>query len=292
MSQVRTIHEALRWASSFLEERQGETMAGEWLLRHHLNVERAGLFARFHDPIEPAIWTAYQEDVHKLADGVPVQHLIGYEEFFGRRFNVSGHVLIPRPETEELIIAVLERRKAIFSDRHVKVVDVGTGSGIIATTLSLEDEALSVSATDLSPDALKMAKQNANTHQASITFYQGDLLKPLIDNQETFDIIVSNPPYIPEGERETLAVHVREHEPELALFAGEDGLACYRQLIAQLKDVVKPVAIVAFEVGAGQGETVRHMLQQAFPSTQTEVRYDINQKDRIVLAYGEFVEEL
>ncbi|MDQ0207054.1 peptide chain release factor N(5)-glutamine methyltransferase [Alkalicoccobacillus murimartini] len=292
MSTIHTIHEALRWASSFLEERHTETMAGEWLLRHHLGLERAGLFARFHDPIDEEMLDAYKNDVYKLAQGYPVQHLIGYEEFFGRRFNVSADVLIPRPETEELIIAVLERRKALFGDVVLEAVDVGTGSGIIATTLTLEDKALHLSAVDLSEQALKMAKMNAIEHQAEIEFYQGDLLDPFIQQGKRFDVVVSNPPYIPEGERETLAVHVREHEPELALFAGDDGLECYRKLTQQLKHVVKPHALVAFEVGAGQGEVVREMLQEAFPNTTTEVRFDINKKDRIVLAYGDFVEEL
>ena len=292
MATSRTIHEALRWASSFLEERKLETMAGEWLLRHHLGVERAGLFARFQDEIPVTLFEAFQQDVYMLAKGYPVQHLIGHEEFFGRPFKVSGDVLIPRPETEELIIAVLERRKVLFGHAELEAVDVGTGSGIIATTLSLEDKWLRLSASDLSEKALEMAKQNVTEHQADITFYQGDLLEPFIQMGKQFDIIVSNPPYIPESDRESLAIHVREHEPELALFAGRDGLDCYRKLTHQLKQVVKPRALVAFEVGAGQGEAVRKMLQEAFPNTDTEVRLDINKKDRIVLAYGNFVEEL
>lgn len=289
----QTIHEALRWASSFLEERDVETMAGEWLLRHHLGVDRAGLFARFHDEMPDDLFRTYQQDVHMLGKGHPVQHLIGHEEFYGRPFQVSGDVLIPRPETEELIVAVLERRKAVFPDATaLDAVDVGTGSGIIATTLTLEDPSLSLSAVDISEKALAMAKKNAATHGAEISFYQGDLLEPFIQTGQTFDIIVSNPPYIPESDRPTLAVHVREHEPELALFAGADGLDCYRKLTEQIRQVAKPRALVAFEVGAGQGEAVRQMLQTAFPKTTTEVRFDINKKDRIVLAYGDFVEEL
>lgn len=268
-------------------------MAGEWLLRHHLGVDRAGLFARFHDEMPDDLFHTYQQDVHMLGKGHPVQHLIGHEEFYGRPFQVSGDVLIPRPETEELIVAVLERRKAVFPDATaLDAVDVGTGSGIIATTLTLEDPSLNLSAVDISEKALTMAKKNAATHGAEISFYQGDLLEPFIQTGQTFDIIVSNPPYIPESDRPTLAVHVREHEPELALFAGADGLDCYRKLTEQIRQIAKPRALVAFEVGAGQGEAVKQMLQTAFPKTTTDICFDINKKDRIVLAYGDFVEEL
>ncbi|WP_088104401.1 peptide chain release factor N(5)-glutamine methyltransferase [Halalkalibacter urbisdiaboli] len=282
-----TVYEALNWASSFLEERQLEPPAAEWFMRHHLDVTRTELLLRYRDPLEEDVWNRFKNDVHAYANGIPVQHLTGYEEFYGRRFTVNSDVLIPRPETEELVLAILQKKQALFSDRAIQIADIGTGSGAIAITLALEAENSKVYATDISERALVVAKQNAENLHAHIEFFQGDLLQPFIEKKQRLDVIVSNPPYIPLHEESDLAVHVREHEPHLALFGGEDGYVLYRRLIEELPNVVQPKALVGFEVGMGQGETVRKLLQTAFPRATTEVRDDINGKDRIVLAYGD-----
>ncbi|WP_100374194.1 peptide chain release factor N(5)-glutamine methyltransferase [Bacillus sp. FJAT-45037] len=282
----KTVHEALRWASSFLEEQGLEATAAEWLLLHHLNINRTMMFMNFQEPIEEQHWKALKADVLTHAEGVPIQHLMGYQEFYGRKFKVNQHVLIPRPETEELVHHVLEMKQALFGDQPVQVLDVGTGSGAIAVTLACEDSSLRVDAFDLSTMALQVAQINAKALGVNVQFNESDLLTTPIKANETYDIVVSNPPYIPVGEHDELAVHVREHEPHIALFGGEDGYDFYRKLVEHLPSVLKEKALVAFEVGAGQGETVRRLLQHRFPAAKTEVKFDISGKDRMVFAYG------
>ncbi|MCM3760072.1 peptide chain release factor N(5)-glutamine methyltransferase [Alkalihalobacillus oceani] len=282
-----TLHEALRWASSFLEQRSLEQPVAEWLLRHYLQIDRAQLLMRLHDPVSDELLTRLKQDLARHVEGIPVQHLIGYEEFYGRRFTVNSDVLIPRPETEELVQTVLGLKASYFADRRVTVADIGTGSGAIAITLAMEDPKLNLYAVDISEAALTVAKKNATELGASVSFLHGDLLEPLFERELRMDIVVSNPPYIPLAEEEELAVHVKEHEPHLALFGGDDGLVLYRRMVSRLPAVVKDEAIIAFEVGVGQAEAVREMLQQAFPIAETEIRRDINGKERIVLAYGQ-----
>ncbi|WP_035662216.1 peptide chain release factor N(5)-glutamine methyltransferase [Halalkalibacter akibai] len=281
-----TIQEALRWASSFLSERDLELPVGEWLVRHYLQINRSELLMKLRDPIEDELVLRLKEDLLRHAEGVPVQHIIGYEEFFGRRFLVNENVLIPRPETEELIVAVNKLKKLLFQDEEIELVDVGSGSGAICITLQLEDPTMRVRAIDISGEALEVAKENAKRLKAAVGFYNGDLLLPLIEEQVKVDIVVSNPPYIPLTDSESLAVHVREHEPHLALFGGEDGLDLYRRFMEELPLVMKEKGIVAFEVGVGQAETVRDMLAKTFPKAETEIKIDINGKERMVFAYG------
>lgn len=282
----KTIHEALRWASSFLEEAGGEATAAEWLLLHHLNINRTKMFMMFQDPIDSGVWEALKKDVVIHVSGVPIQHLMGYQEFYGRRFQVNGNVLIPRPETEELIEHVLHLKKRLWKSESVDVLDVGAGSGAIGVTLALESAEMKVEAVDISTEALEVAKLNAGSLGAGVAFFESDLLSIPIQMEKRFDIIVSNPPYIPLGDHDELAVHVRAHEPHLALFGGEDGFDLYRRLTMDLPKVMKEKGLVAFEVGAGQGETVRLMLEASFPHAHTEVKFDINGKDRMVFAYG------
>ncbi|WDF05075.1 peptide chain release factor N(5)-glutamine methyltransferase [Shouchella hunanensis] len=272
----KTVYEALNWASSFLRSHGLEEPAGEWLLRHHLNTNRAALLASFHDEVRDDVWLAFKADVETLTSGIPVQHIIGSESFYGRIFNVSGDVLIPRPETEELVQAVLERLKGTE-----RIVDIGTGSGAIAITLQLESPHTEVTAVDVSEKALNVAKENAKTLGAKVRFKLGDLCRPV--KGEYFDVIVSNPPYIPVGDRASLAEQVREYEPELALFAGDDGLAVYRRLALELHEYVHDGSLIALEIGAGQGSAVKQLFQKQFPKATIEVRFDINEKDRIVL---------
>jgi release factor glutamine methyltransferase len=280
------IREALRWASSFLEERGLEPPVAEWLLRHYYQVNRAKLLMILDDKIEPGLFKRLQQDIKRHAEGTPVQHIIGYEEFYGRRFIVNEHVLIPRPETEELVVAVTELKQKLFRQEKISLIDVGAGSGAISVTLALEDETLDVQAIDISEEALKVAKKNADELGAKVRFKNGDLLKPIIEEGIRVEAIVSNPPYIPLSDAPSLAVHVREHEPHLALFGGEDGFDLYRRFMEELPEVLKDKGIVGFEVGVGQAQVVKEMLQTAFPYATTEIKIDINGKERMVFAYG------
>lgn len=282
-----TIQEALRWASSFLAERELEQPVAEWLIRHYLQVNRTQLLMRLQDLIEDDHFTQLKVDLDRYAGGVPVQHIIGYEEFFGRRFRVNEHVLIPRPETEELVVAVMDLKNRLFKNESVQLVDVGAGSGAISITIALEDESIDVNAIDISAEALTVARKNAEELGAKVDLKQGDLLQPLLAEKKKVEIIVSNPPYIPLTDADSLAIHVREHEPHLALFGGVDGLDLYRRFMKELPLCIKEKGLVAFEVGIEQAKVVQAMLAETFPFAETDIKKDINGKERMVFAFGD-----
>ncbi|MDL4839164.1 peptide chain release factor N(5)-glutamine methyltransferase [Aquibacillus rhizosphaerae] len=281
--QPMTIHEALRWASLFLQEFHRETPVAEILLMHHLHMTKSQLLMSLRDKINPETLSLFEKDIKRHAStGVPVQHLTGVEDFYGREFQVNKDVLIPRPETEELVLGVLARVDKY--PKPVSVVDLGTGSGIIAITLKLENPELIVNASDLSEHALNVAKQNAKCLDADIDFFQGDFLSPFIENDIEVDVIVSNPPYIPYDEEATLNDTVKDYDPALALFADSDGLAAYQQIINNAKHVLKKPGLIAFEIGHQQGKQVSELIGRKFPHSKVEVKKDINSKDRMVFA--------
>lgn len=280
------VFEALKWASSYLKGHNREEYAAELLLRHTLQVSRSEMLIKFREDMEDEQFESFQKIVYLHAQGQPVQYIIGQEDFYGRAFTVNKEVLIPRPETEELVQSALARIDRLFGkNAALKLVDVGTGSGAIAVTMKLENPSLQVVATDLYEVSLSVAKQNAKKLGAEdIEFIQGDLLQPLMEQERNIDIVLSNPPYIPEGDIQTMSDIVTEFEPHRALFAGEDGLVLYKRLCEELPLVVKEKAIIGFEVGAGQSKAVAKLLETAFPQAKVEVQYDINGKDRMVFA--------
>ncbi|MFX3624418.1 MAG: peptide chain release factor N(5)-glutamine methyltransferase [Ectobacillus sp.] len=278
------VYEALKWASSFLRETGRDENAGELLLCSVLGVNRTGLLMRMRDELAKEQQEAFRKLVGKHKQGIPVQYLIGYEVFYGREFLVNEEVLIPRPETEELVLSLLQRIERKFGLRALEVADIGTGSGAIAITLALENENLRVSTVDIAPESLEVARENARRLGANVAFYHGDLLQPFIQSGKKLDVVVSNPPYIPYEEWQGLSEVVKEHEPARALVGGEDGLDFYRRFMEELPQILNGQAIVAFEFGAGQGEAIRQMLQETFPAARVEVVFDINGKDRMVFA--------
>ncbi|WP_203363490.1 peptide chain release factor N(5)-glutamine methyltransferase [Bacillus sp. REN10] len=280
---TKKVYEALNWASSFLTEHKRDANAGEILLQHVLKMSRSELLANLHAHLTAQQEEQWIEKVKKHAQGVPIQHMIGTEEFYGRVFQVNPHVLIPRPETEELIWYALKRIKQYFPENEpLTMADIGTGSGIIAITMKLEQPDLTVYAVDVSETALETAKTNGKMLQADVNWLHGDLLNPLIEAGIQLDLLLSNPPYIPLSDKTELSTVVVDHEPHLALFGGEDGLDLYRRFCEQLPYVLKEKAIVGFEVGAGQGVAVQQLLQQTFPKASVQVENDINGKDRMV----------
>ncbi|WP_188688925.1 peptide chain release factor N(5)-glutamine methyltransferase [Pullulanibacillus camelliae] len=280
------VFEALKWASSFLSEHKRDENAGELLLCHHLNWSRSKLLAEWRSPIATDDFLWLEQQVRRHVQGLPVQYIIGSEMFYGRCFTVTPAVLIPRPETEELVQGILKLKKQRFGKKQsVDYCDIGTGSGAIATTLALEDNESHVTAVDISEEALAVAEKNAQYYDAGVTFIQGDLLTPFVGTKR-FDVIVSNPPYIPSRDVDTLADVVRDHEPRLALDGGEDGLALYRRLCSQLPKVIKEKAIVGLEVGSGQGTAVAELIKEYLrhKQVQTQINTDINGHERMVFA--------
>lgn len=290
-------YEVLQRASLFLEKHNREPKVAELLLQHHLQVSRAVFFTMMQEHVAEPVKAAFEEDIRKHAEtGVPVQHLIGTAEFYGRSFLVNENVLIPRMETEELVEQVMnevENMEGINEQqangmkepiRPLTIVDVGTGSGVIAITLKLELKTPTVIATDISAAALKTAKQNARQLSANVTILQGDFLKPFIQQNIKANVIVSNPPYIAKQEKTLLSDTVKDFDPEIALFADEHGLFAYRKIIDQSKSAIKENGLLLFEIGHAQGEAVRQIIKNVYPESTVKIMKDINGKDRIISA--------
>lgn len=278
---TKKIYEALHWASSFLKENNRDENAGELLLKYFLECSRSTLFASMHDELSADVLERFEEAVQEHIKGTPIQYLIGYEEFYGRKFRVNENVLIPRPETEELIYHAL---KKIPEKNNLTLLDVGTGSGAIGVTMKLEAPFLKVTASDVISQSLELARKNAEELHADVTFIEGDLLQPFINTHKKFDIVLSNPPYIPESDAPIMSEVVTDHEPHIALFAGKDGLDLYRRFMEELPFVLKESYLIGFEIGFGQGKKVAKMLRETFPEAKVTIEFDINGKDRMVFA--------
>lgn len=277
-------YEVLEWASLFLKEYNREQRVSELLLQHYLQVSRASFLANMREVMEPHIVKIYKEAIREHAlTGIPIQHLIGSEEFYGRLFHVSKDVLIPRMETEELVEKVIHEAEKI-TDSSYTIVDLGTGSGIIAITLALELPEAKVYATDISKKALQIAKKNASELHAPVTFLEGDFLQPCIDNKILPQIIVSNPPYISRNEEETLSDTVKNFDPSLALFADDEGLAAYETIVKQIEMFDKRPEKLFFEIGHTQGEQITDLIQKYFLDAKVSLFQDINKNDRIICA--------
>ena len=236
-----TVLALLDWTKNYLEKNDSQSprLDAEILLAHSMHCERIMLYTRFDEIVSEADRLQFRELVKQRASGCPVAYLVGFKEFYSLRFDVSEHVLIPRPETEFVVIAVLDIVKEYFnSDTNGQsipchVVDVGTGSGAIAITLATELSLIEVTAVDLSTAALEVARKNAIGHEVNdrIEFIEQDLLEGASDTK--FDIVVSNPPYVTSEEYEALSRNVREYEPKLALESGPTGMECYQRLVPQ-----------------------------------------------------------
>ncbi|MDN3955258.1 peptide chain release factor N(5)-glutamine methyltransferase [Sporolactobacillus laevolacticus] len=281
-------YELLNWASALLKAHHRDTNIGEILLCERLQISRTALLAGLREPVsdQDASWVRECVSDH-VYHGTPVQYMIGSAPFYGRSFKVTPDVLIPRQETEELVWRVGQWADRYFSNqKQLAVCDIGTGSGAIAVTLALEHPEWRVTAVDVSAKALDVARQNAALLGAKVNFRQGDLLEPL--NGESFDLLVSNPPYITSQEMDRLDDTVSHFEPHLALFGGEDGLDFYRRIINDLPLIFgqSPYFIAAFEIGAYQGKAVKELIHSAFPHhiESLSIEKDIAGYDRNVLA--------
>ena len=243
----------------------------------HFLMDRLRPLSEQDDKVQEQIRT-YREMIAKRASRIPLQQILGSQEFMGLEFYVNEHVLIPRQDTETLVELVLQEQQG----REKKLLDLCTGSGCIAISLAVKGGYESVTATDLSEEALKVAERNAKTHQKKIIFRQGDLFSALPRTEAgTFDIITSNPPYIPTAVIATLEPEVREHEPMMALDGTEDGLRFYRQIAKEARTWLKPGGAIYLEIGYDQGESVSGFLRDA-GFDRVRVVKDLPGKDRVV----------
>jgi len=237
-------------------------LTAEVLLAHAIHCERPYFYAHPEQELREVEWLHYGRYLHERMKGKPTQYITHRQEFYGRDFRLTPDVLIPRPETELLVEPVLKVRP-----NSGKLVDVGTGSGVIAVTLALESSGETI-ATDISIRALPIARENATSLGASVSFVLTDLLTPFTDR--SFDIVVSNPPYVAVGDRDSLQREVRDWEPSLALFAGARGMSVYERLIPQAWRVLRPGGLLALELGMGQASAVSDLARnwrgvQVFP---------------------------
>ena len=279
---MKTMRELLKWAENYAIENGKEDSAVKLLLMHVTNKESYEILADMGGELPVEQQQKFQEYVRKyVEENIPVQHIMGYETFFGYKFIVNDDVLIPRFETEELVANVLSVYDDVFDGAKIKVVDVGTGSGAIGVTLAIEEHNMDVTVTELSPEALSVAKQNAKNLNADVTFYQGDMLQPLIERQLKFDILVSNPPYIPLTE--DVDPFVKDNEPHLALFGGEDGLKFYRQILKDAHQILNDKNIIAFEHAYNHREGMAELIKMYFPNSKFETLKDLNGKDRMTI---------
>jgi release factor glutamine methyltransferase len=232
----------------------------ELLLLHILQIPRVTLIAHPDEELSANQRAAYEDSIARRLHHEPIQYITGQQEFYGLAMKVTPAVLIPRPETEHLVEAVL---KLLPANEPLKLADIGTGSGAIAIALAAHLPQAAITALDISAEALAIATANALEHKVAdrIRFLQSDLLSALNPEAETFDAIVSNPPYVAEADRETLHPQVRDHEPATALFAGKTGLDIYRRLIPQAHAALKPNGLLALEIGHDQQDAVASLLQ-------------------------------
>ena len=263
MKYMKFIKEAEQLAASMDKEESAVILLLEYVTKEN----STGLYTKLHEEVSKEIQESFQSLFHRyLYENEPVQYLIGSSCFYGYDFKVTKDVLIPRYETEELVEQVLYRYDSYFKGQQVDVCDLATGSGCIGITLALEEKLMRVVATDISKDALRIAKENNEKLGANVEFLEGDMLEPVKNRK--FDIFVSNPPYIPE--KENVMSLVKDNEPNIALFGGEDGMKFYRIILENVHTLLKEKAIVCFEHGYDKKEEMLALAKHYFPEARVE----------------------
>jgi release factor glutamine methyltransferase len=260
-------------------------MNAELLIMFTLACDRAYLYAHPERELTPDETQRYDEALARRATGVPAQYITGHQEFWGLDLIVSPAVLIPRPETEHVVEAVLELAKADGRGRpsphDLNIVDVGTGSGAIALALAKELPTAQIHATEISPEALEVARANAARHDLSsrIDFHLGDLLSGF--SPASVDIVVSNPPYVGESAEDSVQLEVRKFEPRKAVFAGPTGLEIIDRLTPQAHDALRPGGWLVFEISGAIADPVRDLLASW---DEVEIRNDLQGIARVAIA--------
>lgn len=281
---VWTISSLLNWTVNYFKSKniQSARLDAEVLLSHVLRQERIYLYVHFDEPMEQNELSKFREYVKKRAQHVPIAYIIGEREFMGLPFKVTKDTLIPRPDTEILVENVLNN---VDRDKEIEIVDIGTGSGAIILSLLVNLPKAQGKTVDISSKAIEVAKENAVNLQVNdrCEFFVGDLFAPL--NGSKFDVIVSNPPYIPQKDIATLEDDVKEYEPVSALTDGGDGLSYYRRLLSEGKAYIKENGFIALEIGIYQSNDVK---QIAMDNGWKDIKIikDYAGIDRVVLAWN------
>ncbi len=283
-----TILRVLQWAESHLQQKGiSEPRSGaSVLLAHCLGCTRLDLYLRHDKPLTAEELGCYKRLLRRRLAHEPTQYITGHQEFWSLDFIVNPAVLIPRPETELIVEAVIRHvRNHPESGRWHQLLDVGTGSGVLAVALAKELPHLQITASDASPEALAVARLNSERHgvQDRVTLVQGDLLTAL-DPLGSFDIVVANPPYVPTATWEQLPPEIRDHEPRLALDGGPDGLEVIHRLVYEVPPFLRSGGFLALEVGQGQAESVVQLLEATQAFSSTSIIPDYQHIGRVVTA--------
>lgn len=283
--EIWSIGRILKWTESYFTEKGMETprLDAEVLLSHVLKKERIYLYVHFDEPLETGELAEYRELVKRRVQHVPVAYLTGNREFMGLEFEVTPAVLIPRPETELLVQTAIEGLREVEGEKLF--ADIGTGSGAICLSVLHYVPGARGETVDISAEALKIAEKNGARLGVSdrIEFHEGDLLEPLKGRR--FHAVLSNPPYIPNGDIEGLAREVRDAEPRLALEGGSDGLDFYRRLSREVPDFLEKDGFLAMEIGIDQAQPIRRMLETEGWTSKLEVYKDLAGIERVVVAW-------
>jgi release factor glutamine methyltransferase len=278
-----TIREALRSATAALAAASSEEAAleAELLLAHALGTDRTHLYQRLPDELPPDATAAFDALLRRRLAHEPTAYIVGHREFYGLEFDVTPAAIIPRPETETLVELVLDfvRERRLSAPT---IADIGVGCGAIAVALAVSLPEAAVIAVDVSPDALALARRNAERHSVAgrIDFREGDLLSPLDAHA---DAIAANLPYVRRGDLEASPPEVREHEPRQGLDGGPDGLRLIERLLRDAPAYLKPGGALFAEIGEEQGEAALSLARACFPQARVEVARDLSALDRVLV---------
>lgn len=284
---IWTIGRILKWTEQYFKDKGIESprLDAEVLLAHVLEKQRIYLYVHFDEPLQPGELAAYREMIKKRVLRVPVAQILGEKEFMGLTFKVTADTLVPRPDTEILVQAAIDRLRAMAGEEPLRFADIGTGSGAICLSVLHYLSDTVADTVDISPAARAVAEENAASLGLAdrITFHTGDLLQPL--SGISFAAILSNPPYIPEADIAKLAPEVRLKEPHTALSGGQDGLDFYRRLAKEAPAMLVPGGFTAFEVGIHQAGDVADLLKANPLIDRTEILPDYAGIDRVVVGW-------
>lgn len=280
-TEIWTILRLVEWGTSYFRKKKIDSprLTIELMLCHVLHLKRFDLYMQFDQPVLEEELLQLRSMIKRRVAREPLQYILGEAEFHGRTFSVQPGVLIPRPETELLVDEALRRTKSL------RCLDVGTGSGCIAITIGLERPETEVVAIDLSQEAIEIARQNAEQlHAKLVEFQQVDFFDDeAVKNLGSFDLIISNPPYVSTNEMTELQIEVRDHEPQIALTDGDDGLSFYRRFVELSPLLLRRDGEIFLELGYGMAEAVEQMFERE--GFQVEVYRDFDQIERILRAH-------
>ena len=295
----KTIGQTLKWVSKLFKSVEiiNPERETELLLSYFLKMNRSEIYLNSNRALKNKEKKQLENMIQERIRKIPLQYITKHQEFMGMDFLVEKGVLIPRPETEILVERVIERLKKRKSSSHIKIVDLGTGTGIIAISIAEFIKDITIYATDISKKSLQVALKNAQKHNCEnkIIFLQGDLFGPFQGKIEknSLDVIISNPPYVNLDDFKSLPSEIKDNEPEIALYGGVDGIDCYRKIIKGSPKFLKRDGFIALEVGVDQVKIIKELiLKENNYRKNVEIFKDYSGIERVVIAYRKIVDSV